>query len=359
MAMSFDVQADVDIANTMQVPARADRYLRIHQIDDALADESVCGEWLGDPATLVVGGGSNILFVAPRIEKVVRVTAAQFGYFDEPNTVLIWAEAGLGFDDCVRWTTQQGWYGLERLAEIPGSVGAAPMQNVGAYGVQLSDLLVSVDVWDRVKNCRAVLPAAACDFGYRHSMFKAEPNRWLILKVTARLQKSPPPDWPPCQYPGLIEMATAFRQAQTIPLATITPQDMAQIVTRVRQQKLPDWRQPQVGSLGSFFQNPVVSAEIAAHLKSQWPNAPIYPQKAAMGEVDQVKLSAGWLIELAGWRGFSQNNAGVYAQHALVLVNLGGAQGRDLWHLAQRIAADVLDQFGVTLVPEPLIIHNE
>lgn len=358
MQLGFDIERDEAIANTMRVSARAARYLRIFDIQAALNHQSVRTEWLADPQTLIVGRGSNILFVRSRVNKVVHLTAARFGSVDEAQTILAWAEGGLGFDDWVRWTANQGWYGLERLAEIPGTVGAAPIQNVGAYGMQLSDVLVSVDVWDRVQQCRSVLPAADCDFGYRQSCFKTEPNRWFILRVTVRLLKTPTADWPQLNYPGLAQAADAFMQEAQRPLDLMTPSDFAQIVTRVRRQKLPDWRESYLGSLGSFFQNPVVINSFASALKQRWPDLPVYPQGMDNAQRGVSKLSAGWLIEQAGWRGFSHNNAGIYAEHALVLVNLGGAQGADLWGLAQRIQADVLKRYGVRLVPEPLIIDN-
>lgn len=358
MQLGFDIERDEAIANTMLVAARAVRYLRIFDVQAALNHESVRTEWLADPQTLIVGRGSNILFVQPWVNKVVHLTAARFGYVDEAQTILAWAEGGLGFDDWVRWTTNQGWYGLERLAEIPGTVGAAPIQNVGAYGVQLSDVLVSVDVWDRVQQCRSVLSAADCDFSYRQSCFKTEPNRWFILRVTVRLLKTPAADWPQLNYPGLAQAADAFMHEVQRPLGLLTPCDLAQIVTRVRRQKLPDWREPHLGSLGSFFQNPVVLNSFAAALKQRWPDLPVYPQGINNAQRGESKLSAGWLIEQAGWRGFSHNNAGIYAEHALVLVNLGGAKGADLWGLAQQIQADVLNRYGVRLIPEPLIIDN-
>jgi UDP-N-acetylmuramate dehydrogenase len=358
MQIGFEIEREAAIANTMRVAAFAGHYLRIRNVHAALQDELVRTDWLADPQTLIVGGGSNILFVRSRVDKVVHLAAAGFGYEEESQTVLAWAEGGLGFDDWVRWTTNQGWYGLECLAEIPGTVGAAPIQNVGAYGAQLSDVLVSVDVWDRVQQCRSVLPAAACDFGYRHSCFKAEPHRWFILRVTVRLRKTPPPDWPQFNYPGLAQAADAFAHEAQCALSLLTPSDFAQIITRVRRQKLPDWREPCLGSLGSFFQNPVVSNSFAAMLKQRWPDLPVYPQAAHSAVLAESKLSAGWLIEQAGWRGFSHNNAGIYAKHALVLVNLGGALGADLWRLAQRIQADVWERYGVRLVPEPLIIEN-
>ncbi|HQT43285.1 MAG TPA: UDP-N-acetylmuramate dehydrogenase [Halothiobacillus sp.] len=353
MNPGFHYHPDEAISNTMNVAVRADQHLRISHIQKALADVAVRDRWLADANTLIVGGGSNILFVRERLDKVVQLDASNSGFIDEGDTVLAWAEAGLGLDKWVRWTVKQGWYGLERLAEIPGTVGAAPIQNVGAYGVQLSDVLVRVELWDREQQRRVTWQAAECGFSYRHSRFKAEPTRWLILSVTVRLHKTPPHDWPQLNYPGLHEAALHYLDdVQGTTLAVLTPHDFTQIVTRVRLQKLPDWRQPALGSLGSFFQNPIVANNLAAHLKENWPNLPIYPQH----EINQSKLSAGWLIEQAGWRGYTQNHAGIYEKHALVLVNLGGARGIDLWDLAKQVQADVFRKFGVRLMPEPLVI---
>ena len=342
---------NVDLVNTMQVPVRARQVLDIHDLSTAFTDPDVQEHWLSDPATLVVGGGSNILFVSDSVNKVVRITAQAYGFEDEGDTVLVHADAGMGLDECVRWTARQGWYGIERLAEIPGTVGAAPIQNVGAYGVQLSDVLESVEVWDRHERKRARWPAADCGLSYRHSRFKEEPDRWLVLRVWLRLAKHRPSDWPPLDYPGVRAAAEEYARNGRTDLSSLTPSDMVEIITRVRRQKLPDWRSRAIGSLGSFFQNPIVERDQADRLLSEWPDMPSYPQEDEL----LVKLSAGWLIERSGWRGRSEGSAGVYERHALVLVNLGGASGAALWQLAQSVQADVLGKFGVRLKPEPLI----
>lgn len=342
---------NVDIANTMQVPVRARQVLDIHDLWTAFTDPDVQEQWLSDPATLIVGGGSNILFVSDSVKKVVRITAHAYGFEDEGDTVLVHADAGMGLDECVRWTARQGWYGIERLAEIPGTVGAAPIQNVGAYGVQLSDVLESVEVWDRHERKLTRWTAAECGLSYRHSRFKEEPDRWLVLRVWLRLAKHRPSDWPPLDYPGVRAVAEEFAKKGEMDLKSLTPLDLAEIITRVRRQKLPDWRSRAIGSLGSFFQNPIVERSNVDRLLAEWPDMPRYPQE----DESLVKLSAGWLIERSGWRGRSEGAAGVYERHALVLVNLGGASGAALWKLAQDVQADVLEKFGVRLKPEPLV----
>lgn len=352
MNSGFSRLLNEPVGNTMRVAACADQFLQIDHIEHALANSELCDVWLSDPETLVVGGGSNILFVTERIGKVVSINAADHGFIDEDETVLAFAEAGLGLNDWVRLTAAQGWYGLERLAEIPGTVGAAPIQNVGAYGMQLSDVLDSVELWDRQQKTRLRWTAEECHLGYRNSRFKSEPNRWLVLRVWIRLQKNAPLAWPLFNYPGLAEEAALYARDTGRQPAAFSPLDMAEVVTRVRRQKLPDWRKALPGSLGSFFQNPIVSMQHVSNLKNAWPDMPVYPQD----NTSMAKLSAGWLIERAGWRGRSSGPAGVYDRHALVLVNHGGARGEQLLQLAQEIQADVLHKFGVQLQPEPMIL---
>ena len=352
MNSGFNRLLNEPVGNTMRVAAFADQFMQINHIEHALANPELREVWLTDPETLVVGGGSNILFVTERIGKVVSIKAADHGFVDEGETVLAFAEAGLGLDDWVRLTAAQGWYGLERLAEIPGTVGAAPIQNVGAYGMQLSDVLDSVELWDRQEQVRLRWTAEECHLSYRNSRFKSEPNRWLVLRVWVRLQKNPPLDWPQFNYPGLAEEAASYIRDAGLQPSEFSPLDMAEVVTRVRRQKLPDWRKPLPGSLGSFFQNPIVSRQHVSTLKNAWPDLPVYPLDNPL----MVKLSAGWLIEHTGWRGRSFGPAGVYERHALVLVNHGGAGGEQLLQLAKAIQADVLDKFGVNLQPEPTIL---
>lgn len=350
--MYFERLTNEPIGNTMRLTAYADQLVEMEQIEHALTNRRFTETWLADPQTLVMGGGSNILFVRERISKVVRIKAAGHGFIDQGETVLAFAEAGLGLDDWVRLTAARGWYGLERLAEIPGTVGAAPIQNVGAYGMQLSDVLDYVEIWDRQQQKQIRWGADECQLSYRNSRFKAEPNRWLVLRVWVRLHKNPPVDWPLFDYPGLKEEADRYLVEQRKSLPAFAASDMVEIVTRLRRKKLPDWRQPLPGSLGSFFQNPIVAMRHANALKTKLPELPIHP----LDDSDLAKLSAGWLIERAGWRGRSIGPAGVYDRHALVLINRGGARGEQLLQLAEAIKADVWNQFAVHLQIEPMIV---
>ncbi len=308
--------------------------------------------FLADPRTEVLGSGSNILILNSPLPQVAQITAAGWQALIVGEQVYLTAEAGLGLDALVRETTARGWFGLERLAEIPGTVGAAPMQNVGAYGVQLSDCVTGLTVWDRARARMAHWRPEDCGFAYRDSRFKQEEPRWLVLSVGLRLSTRPPADWPPLSYPGVHAAAEAYSAAHDRPFAELTPADLAEIITRVRRQKLPDWRNPPPGSAGSFFQNPVVPAAQASALRDRYPQLPQY----ATDQPARVKLSAGWLIEHCGWRGRREGDAGISAEHALVLVNHGHASGAALWSMAQHIQRDVLAHFGVPLIPEPRLL---
>lgn len=339
------------IPNTLNLPVRARELLRIIDAPSAFSQPWVRNEWLGDPEALVLGGASNILFVRTELDKAISLGMRAYGAIDLGERVRVFADGGVGLDEWVRWSAAQGWYGLERLAEIPGTVGAAPIQNVGAYGVQISDVLDAVALWDRHKQEYVVWRAEECGLSYRHSRFKDEPGRWLVMRIWVILSKHAPRDWPHLGYPGLESAAARYLESVERARHCLTPAELATIVTNVRRQKLPDWRSDAIGSVGSFFQNPIVARELAANLAERWPDMPQYPQDAQ----ERVKLSAGWLIERAGWKGKALGAAGMSAIHALVLVNHGGATGQALWDVAQQVQADVYRQFGVRLEPEPLI----
>ncbi len=337
--------------NTLLVPAVAERLLALHEPARALRDKTA-RDFLADPATEVLGSGSNVLILESHLPQVAHIAATGWRALTAGAKVWITAEAGLLLDTLVRETARRGWYGLERLAEIPGTIGAAPMQNVGAYGAQLSDCVTGLTAWDRATGRIVWWPAAECGFAYRDSRFKQEAPRWLILSVDFLLSTTRPAEWPPLEYPGIAAAADAFCAEQSCLPAALTPLDVAQIITRVRRQKLPDWRSPPPGSAGSFFQNPIVPRHQAQALRARYPELPLYATECA----DQMKLSAGWLIEQCGWRGRRIGDAGIYDAHALVLVNHGRATGAALWALAQQIRAAVSSQFGVALTPEPRLI---
>lgn len=291
-----------------------------------------------DLPVLFLGGGSNMLFIADFPGMLVQVRLAERKVIAEDDQyIYVRAGAGENWHEFVRWTLEQGYAGLENLSLIPGTVGAAPMQNIGAYGVELKDHFYELDALDwRTAELRK-FSLDDCAFAYRDSHFKAvEPGRWLIAAVTFRLPKQPV--WK-TDYAGVSEfLADQPLDARRISDAIIT----------IRQSKLPD---PTVlGNAGSFFKNPLVAAEAFAAIKAKFPDCPAWTQDSL------VKLSAGWLIDQCGWKGQRVGDAGTYHKHALVLVNHGQASGAEIWQLAQAIIKSVQDKFGVCLEPEPQVI---
>ena len=304
-----------------------------------------CAEHGKATPPLLMGGGSNLLFThdieAPVLQLAPRGTRV---VFDEGNTVLVEAMAGEPWHPFVLWTLKQGLCGLENLSLIPGFVGAAPVQNIGAYGVEIAETVDTVMTINTHTGEPREFTHSECEFGYRDSVFKHDVDgsrdRHAITRVRFRLSKkfTPRVDYG--------ELKTELQQAA---IAAPTASDVSHAVIAIRSRKLPD--PAVIGNAGSFFKNPVVAADVAASLKSRYPNMPQYP--AADG---RVKIAAGWLIEQAGWKGRSVGAAGVHSQHALVLVNHGGATGAELWALAVAVQADVKDKFDITLEPEPRVV---
>lgn len=289
---------------------------------------------------LVIGGGSNLLLTADQDAFVLRVTSRGRRVLgEEGGRVLVEAEAGEPWHPFVLWTLEQGLAGLENLSLIPGTVGAAPMQNIGAYGVELKDVLHSLVALDRQSGDLHQFYASECEFAYRHSRFKRESGRWLILRVRFALSR---------EAHLQLDYGPVRQRLERLGVDEPTAQDVSRAICAIRAEKLPD---PQVlGNAGSFFKNPLVSEAQAELLRARWPGLVSYPAGGG-----QVKLAAGWLIEQAGWKGYRQGDAGVHALQALVLVNYGQATGRELLELAQRIQADIRERFAVELEIEPLV----
>lgn len=278
----------------------------------------------------IIGGGSNLV-LRDTLDAVVGVMTTR-GRTAEPHATggtLVSAQAGEDWSEFVAWTISQGFSGLENLAGIPGTVGAAPIQNIGAYGVEVADRLHAVTVWDTLEHREQIFTREECKFSYRQSRFKQDGGRYIVLDVTFLL---PAPWVPVLAYAGLDQLP-ADTDAATI---------MARVLS-VRGSKLPNWRE--VGNVGSFFHNPVVATAIADTIAG----APRYPQPNGT-----VKLSAAWLIEACGLKGHQQGHAGVYRNHALILVNLGGATYADIAGLATTIKQAVHQRFGISLTQEPL-----
>lgn len=343
MPAAYSIAWDVPLAarNTFHIDARARALATVH-------DAAALPALLADPAlrnlpVMVLGSGSNVLFAEPEFAGclVHLDCAAARVVSSDDDRVLVHVEAGFEWDALVDWTLDRGLQGLENLALIPGQAGAAPIQNIGAYGVEVGTFIAAVHAYDRVAAAFVRLDRAHCQFGYRDSVFKREPDRWIVTALELSLPRHGPPN---LGYAGLAEELTAMGDAEP------SPRNVAAAVRRIRRRKLPD---PAItGNAGSFFKNPVVPQEVASTLCARHPGLPVFP--AALET--QRKLSAAWLIEQAGWRGHREGDAGISAQHALVLVNLGQATGAELLALARRVMASVQEKFGVALEPEPRVI---
>jgi UDP-N-acetylmuramate dehydrogenase len=331
--------APLEGRNTFRVPARAELLIDVSQPAalPALFDFAA----LKSGKVLVLGAGSNVLFTRDSPGVVLSLQAMGMRIIeDRGDTALIRVEAGENWNDFVHWALGHGFVGLENLALIPGTVGAAPIQNIGAYGVEIGEFIHAVEIFDRVAAIFARLGNADCAFAYRDSLFKRTPGRYLVTAVEFLLPRTRELR---LDYAGVREELAAM--GITSPSAPL----VAEAVSRLRLRKLPN--PALIGNAGSFFKNPLVSDEIAGQLRADHPALPIWP--AAPG---YRKLSAGWLIEACGLKGLREGDAGVSSQHALVLVNHGRATGAQIWALALRVRQAVQSSFGVTLEPEPVVI---
>ena len=289
-----------------------------------------------DLPALVIGGGSNLLLTQDITALVIRMNSSGIRLLsDDGQRVVVEAEAGEAWHPFVQWTLEQGLVGLENLSLIPGTVGAAPMQNIGAYGVEIKDVFAGLTALDRQTGDLRDFTLEDCDFAYRDSYFKRNPGRWVILRVRFALSRT-----------AALHLDYGPVRQRLAGIEQPTAQDVSDAICSIRREKLPD--PAELGNAGSFFKNPVVSAELAGRIREQHPGLVAYPQ--ADGE---MKLAAGWLIEQAGWKGYRDGDAGVHKLQALVLVNYGQASGEQLHELAQKIQDDVLERFGVELEMEP------
>jgi UDP-N-acetylmuramate dehydrogenase len=338
---ALPIEHDISLQqfNTFGIPARARRYLRVE--DPAQLTALVADPELAALPRLVLGGGSNLLITHDEVDLLVLHMALMGKEIvgETPDAILVRARAGENWHAFVQWTLDQGLGGLENLSLIPGTVGASPIQNIGAYGAETKDLFHSLTAFDFSTGETRSMDAAACRFAYRDSVFKHEDGRSLaVLDVTFALPRA----WTPN-----LRYAELARELDGV--AAPSPRQVADAVIAIRRRKLPD--PAEIGNAGSFFKNPVVSGEHCAQLLASWPNLVHHLQPDG-----SEKLAAGWLIDQCGWKGKSLGRAGVYPKQALVLVNNGGASGEEVWALAKAIQADVQAKFGVLLEPEPVFI---
>ena len=340
--MSLQIETDVPLRalNTFGVDATARRLVRVRSARDVRL--VVDHPDLGRAPKFILGGGSNLLLTQDVDAVVVKVEISGLRVLEEDaRSTLIEAGAGESWHGVVEWALDQGCAGLENLALIPGSAGAAPVQNIGAYGLELSDRLESVDVVDLVTGRSATMPAPHCRLGYRDSVFKRElAGKSVITAVRLRLPKP----WTP-----VTGYADVERWLQRQKLTDPSPREVFDAVCAIRRSKLPD--PAKLGNAGSFFKNPVVNRTIRNEILEEHPDIVSYPL-----EDGTYKLAAAWMIAACGWKGQSLGRAGVHEQQALVLVNRGGARGADILALAQAVQASVEQKFGLRLEPEPVIV---
>jgi UDP-N-acetylmuramate dehydrogenase len=325
--------------NTFRVPARANLLIDVRK-------REALGELFGYAALktqplLVLGEGSNILFTRNWPGVVLSITARGIRMLnDNGERARIRVEAGENWNDFVHWSLGRGFSGLENLVLIPGTVGAAPIQNIGAYGVEVREFIACVEAWDRSAGRLTRLANADCAFGYRDSLFKRDRDRYLVTAVEFEL---------PRRHVLHIDYAGIAEELVALGITAPTAPTVAEAIARIRTRKLPN--PALIGNAGSFFKNPLVGAATAARLCIEHPTLPSWPVGAA-----HSKLSAAWLIEACGFKGLREGDAAVSGQHALVLVNHGAASGAQIRALAERIRTEVRTRFGVELEPEPLII---
>ena len=335
------MQQNIDLTpfNTLALPAKAARYQKI------TTSEQLTEASLNQEKHFILGGGSNLVLTQDFAGLVLHMAIPGKRLVKEDSEFwYIEAGAGENWHDFVQWTLRQGWPGLENLSLIPGTVGAAPIQNIGAYGLEVAERFHSLTAWDFEKQQFLMVDRNTCNFAYRDSLFKQQgwhlSGRMAITSVIFKLPKA----WiAHCRY------ADVAQELSVRQIATPTPVDIAQAIIAIRQRKLPD--PAHTANAGSFFHNPLVEPDLAERLGTAYPALPRYRQADG-----RVKLAAGWLIEQACWKGKSLGPIGMYEKQALVLVNHGGASGADVRRTMAAVQADVAARFGVTLTPEPVFL---
>lgn len=326
--------------NTFGIAATAHRFVEydtVEELRDFIFQRNACGD---TSPLLHIGGGSNLLFLSDYEGTILHSRIRDIEVKDETGDVLsVRVGAGYVWDEWVEYAVGKGWYGLENLSLIPGEVGASAVQNIGAYGAEAKDFIQLVETIDLNTGELRLFNNAECDYAYRHSIFKTElRGRYAVTHVHFRLQRHFCPNF---EY-GALRQAIAKSGQETEKLDAAT---LRNIIIELRNSKLPD---PKVlGNAGSFFTNPIVGRATYEQLAHQYPTMPHYEVDA-----DHVKIPAGWLIEQSGWKGKALGRAGVYEKQALVLVNLGGATGKEIQQLCSTIQHDVRERFGIAITPE-------
>ncbi|MBK0378158.1 UDP-N-acetylmuramate dehydrogenase [Mucilaginibacter segetis] len=337
----LQIQENVSLKNfnTFGIDADARYFVEISHAEE-LTELFADPQWL-QTERLVLGGGSNMLLVNNFDGLVIRMNIRGIEHRINHDEVFVEAGAGEVWNDLVNYCVSHGYAGIENLSLIPGSVGASPIQNIGAYGVELKDVFESCEAFEIASGTFRTFDQAACKFGYRESVFKAElAGKYIIVAVKFRLSLTPDIN---IKY-GAIEQELANRNINKPTIA-----DISQVVSHIRVSKLPD--PSTIGNAGSFFKNPVITMEQFKSVQEKHPDIVNYPADDGL-----VKLAAGWLIEQCDWKGKVVGHTGTWKNQALVLVNHGGADGEEVYSLSSQIIDSVYTKFGVTLQREVNII---
>lgn len=326
--------------NTFGIDASCRRFLEYSSIEEArLVADILRG---GNNPFLIIGGGSNLLLTKDYAGVVVHSAIKGIEAEEQADgTVMLTCGSGEVWDDVVAYSVERGWYGAENLSIIPGEVGASAVQNIGAYGAEVCQIVDKIEAVEIATGDVRIFDVKECGYGYRQSRFKKEwKDRYLMTHVTYRLAK---------QHSLRLEYGNIKAELERKGISEPTLAQLRQVIIDIRNEKLPD---PKVeGNAGSFFMNPVVSKEKYEELAALYPNMPHYTIDA-----EHEKIPAGWMIDQCGWKGKSLGRAGVHSKQALVLVNRGGATGEEIVQLCETIRKDVCDRFGIDIHPEVNVI---
>jgi UDP-N-acetylmuramate dehydrogenase len=339
--MRIEKNISLQVYNTFGMDVKAASYAEARSAEEL---QSFIGEdGLANKDYLILGGGSNILFTQDFPGLVIRNCIEGIAVEERGvDEVLITAGAGVVWDELVQFCVNEGYGGIENLVMIPGSVGASPIQNIGAYGVELKDVFHSLRAIEISSGKIKIFEKKECEFGYRDSIFKGEAKgKYIVVSVSFVLKKNHIPD---TSYGAIREELETMGLGEEVGI-----KEVARAVSNIRSSKLPD--PEETGNAGSFFKNPVIPEEKFENIRNRYPEIPSYKEKEGF-----VKVPAGWLIEQCGWKGKAHGNAAVHEKQALVLINKGGAEGKEIRRLARLVKASVFDEFGIDLEYEVNII---
>ena len=326
--------------NTFGIDVRAKYFTSINTVNELI--EIKKSEKFKDHELLILGGGSNILFTKDFNGLVILNNIKGKEIVDQnDDSIILKIGAGENWHELVMYCVDNGWGGIENLSLIPGNTGTAPMQNIGAYGVEIKETFVELEALEISSGKIVKFSNSECEFGYRESVFKNKmKNKYIILNITLELNKNPILN---------INYGDVKAILETKKIETPTIKDVSNAIISIRQRKLPDPKK--IGNSGSFFKNPIIDINLLKLIEGKYPNVVSYKINE-----NKFKIAAGWMIEKAGWKGKKFNNFGVHENQALVLVNYGLANGKEIFNLSEKIILDIKEKFGITLEREVNII---